>query len=157
MKSKILLCLAALAAFNATAEQRILSDVEADRADCLIAGSMVQCKAWEKADPDGFADFYDRYDPKNSYSVLEIAERWKVADEELIALLEPELLTINSVDSVGGFNPYAVDFKNADQFERNRTLSPDEKYKWLRYRREEIGVCFEDEELNEFGYCIIGD
>lgn len=56
-------------------------------------------------------------------------------------------------DSVGGFNPYSVDFKSADDFEQSLELNADQKWKWLRYRRAEIGICFEDEFLNAKGQC----
>ena len=32
-------------------------------------------------------------------------------------------------------------------------ISPEDKMTWLVYRREEIGVCFEDEYLDEYGKC----
>lgn len=92
----------------------------------------------------------------NLYDVEELSYKWGVSAERLqyIKVKEPHLLEGKAVDSVGGYNPFADNFSNYEALERADQLSAEEKYKWLRYRREEIGVCFEDEELDEFGQCI---
>lgn len=64
---------------------------------------------------------------------------------------EPYLLQKDAVESVGGFNPYTCkrcDVKTLDELEDGR-FTDDQAWKWFRYRREEIGACFEDEEFNE--------
>ena len=88
----------------------------------------------------------------DSWSVDDLAERWNV-EQEIIYNLPERLLQVDAVDSVGGFNPYTVDFKSADDFEQSLELNADQKWKWLRYRRAEIGICFEDEFLNDKGQC----
>ena len=88
----------------------------------------------------------------DSWSVNDLAEHWNV-ERAIIANLPERLLQVDAIDSVGGFNPYAVDFKNADDFEQSVELSHNQKWKWLRYRRAEIGICFEDEFLNADGQC----
>ena len=85
-------------------------------------------------------------------SVDELADRWNV-EQAIIANLPEKLVEVDAIDSVGGFNPYSVDFVDADQFEKSVELNADQKWKWLRYRREEIGICFEDEFLNAKGQC----
>lgn len=88
----------------------------------------------------------------DSWSVNDLAEHWNV--ERAITYNLPErLLQVDAVDSVGGFTPYSVDFKSADDFEQSLELNADQKWKWLRYRRAEIGICFEDEFLNAKGQC----
>lgn len=69
--------------------------------------------------------------------------------------LEPWLFDRESVESVEGFNPYTCEgvrggcgFKTLEQLE-NSFLTDDQAWKWFRYRREEIGACFEDENFNE--------
>ena len=85
-------------------------------------------------------------------SVDELADRWNV-EQAIIANSPAKLVEVDAVDSVGGFNPYSVDFKSADDFEQTLELNADQKWKWLRYRRAEIGICFEDEFLNDKGQC----
>ena len=85
-------------------------------------------------------------------SVDELAVRWNV-ERAIIANLPVKLVEVDAIDSVGGFNPYEVDFKSADDFEQSLELNTDQKWKWLRYRRAEIGICFEDEFLNAEGQC----
>ena len=85
-------------------------------------------------------------------SVDELADRWNV-EQAIIADLPEKLVEVDAIDSVGGFNPYSVDFVDADQFEKSVELNADQKWKWLRYRRAEIGICFEDEFLNANGKC----
>lgn len=85
-------------------------------------------------------------------SVDELADRWNV-EQAIIANLPEKLVEVDAIDSAGGFNPYSVDFVDADQFEKSVELNADQKWKWLRYRREEIGICFEDEFLNAKGQC----
>lgn len=91
----------------------------------------------------------------NLYDVEDLANKWGVMAERVhyIKIKEPHLLEDKAIDSVGGFNPFSVDFGSYEALERAE-LTAEKKYKWLRYRREEIGVCFEDEELDEFGQCI---
>lgn len=63
---------------------------------------------------------------------------------------EPYLLQKEAVESVGGFNPYtcnACNVKTLDELEDGR-FTDDQAWKWFRYRREEIGACFEDEDYN---------
>ena len=88
----------------------------------------------------------------DSWSVNDLAERWHV-ERAIIANLPEHLLEVDAIESVGGFNPYSVDFKSADDFEQSLELNADQKWKWLRYRRAEIGICFEDEFLNSDGQC----
>lgn len=92
----------------------------------------------------------------NLYDVEDLANKWGVMAERLqyIKVKEPHLLEDKAVDSVGGFNPFTVEFDSYEALERAEHLTAEQKYKWLRYRREEIGVCFEDEELDEFGQYI---
>ena len=85
-------------------------------------------------------------------SVDGLADRWNV-ERVIIANLPAKLVEADAVDSVVGFNPYSVDFKSADDFEQSLELNADQKWKWLRYRRAEIGICFEDEFLNAQGQC----
>lgn len=84
--------------------------------------------------------------------VNELADRWNV-EQAIIANLPEKLVEVDAVDSVGGFNPYTVDFKSVDDFEQSLELNANQKWKWLRYRRAEIGICFEDEFLNTKGQC----
>lgn len=84
--------------------------------------------------------------------VNELANRWNV-EQATIANLPAKLVEVDAVDSVGGFNPYSEDFKSVDDFEQSLELNADQKWKWLRYRRAEIGICFEDEFLNAQGKC----
>lgn len=85
-------------------------------------------------------------------NVGELADRWNV-NQSIIANLPAKLVEVDAIDSVGGFNPYSVDFKSTDDFEQSLELNADQKWKWLRYRRAEIGICFEDEFLNAKGQC----
>lgn len=104
--------------------------------------------------PPTAAEVTDPYHA-NLYDVEDLANKWGVMAERLqyIKIKEPHLLEDKAIDSVGGFNPFADDFGSYEALERAE-LTAEQKYKWLRYRREEIGVCFEDEELDEFGQCI---
>lgn len=88
----------------------------------------------------------------DSWNVDELADHWNV-EQAIIANLPAKLVEVDAVDSVGGFNPYSVDFKSVDDFEQSLELNADQKWKWLRYRRAEIGICFEDEFLNDNGKC----
>ena len=88
----------------------------------------------------------------DSWSVNDLAERWHV-ERAIIANLPAHLLEVDAIESVGGFNPYAVNFTSADDFDQSVELDHNQKWKWLRYRRAEIGICFEDEFLNADGQC----
>lgn len=88
----------------------------------------------------------------DSWNVDDLADHWQ-AKQEIIANLPAKLVEVDAVDSVGGFNPYSVEFKSTDDFEQSLELNADQKWKWLRYRRAEIGICFEDEFLNDNGKC----
>lgn len=64
---------------------------------------------------------------------------------------EPYLLQKEAVESVGGFNPYTCkqcDVKTLEELGDGR-FTDDQAWKWFRYRREEIGACFEDEQFND--------
>lgn len=92
----------------------------------------------------------------NLYDVEDLAKKWGVDAERLqyIKVKEPHLLEDKAIDSVGGYNPFVDDFASYDALERAE-LTAEQKYKWLRYRREEIDVCFfEDEEVDYLGQCI---
>lgn len=88
--------------------------------------------------------------------IEDVAHRWGVDAERLFVVYEgkPELLSREAVESVGGFNPFSVDFADYEALERS-ALTENQAYKWLRYRREEIGVCFEDEEMSDLGVCVV--
>lgn len=67
------------------------------------------------------------------------------------AEVEPYLLQRYEIESVGGFNPYtceSCDVRTLDELEDGR-FTDDQAWKWFKYRREEIGACFEDETFNE--------
>lgn len=50
------------------------------------------------------------------------------------------------------FDPWAYNPKTLEEFDA-LPISDEDKWTWLIYRREEIGVCFEDEFLNGQGQC----
>lgn len=50
------------------------------------------------------------------------------------------------------FDPMAYNPKTYEEL-MALPISPEDKMTWLVYRREEIGVCFEDEYLDENGKC----
>ena len=127
-------------------------DVRADREACLVVGSVEACERWERAEPETSGKYWGQVWTGNGWSVALLADFWSV-DAEVIANLDFDLLVDEAVQSVAGFNPYSVDFKNADDFIESKRLNDDQKWKWLRYRRAEIGVCFEDEFLNAEGHC----
>lgn len=52
------------------------------------------------------------------------------------------------------FDPCAYNPKTVEEFNA-LPISNEDKWTWLIYRREEIGVCFEDEFLNGQGQCEI--
>lgn len=54
------------------------------------------------------------------------------------------------------FDPYAYNPKTLEELDE-LPLSDQDRWTWLRYRRAEIGVCFEDEYLDEFGHCQVED
>lgn len=142
--------LVGLVATTAVAEP--LYDVKDDRSACLVVGSFEACERWEQVEPDASRLYWRNVYTTHGWSVAALADYWGV-DVEKIAMLDLSLLSNEAVDSVDGFNPYKVDFKNADEFERSDKLNHDQKWKWLRYRRMELGVCFEDEFLNGQGQC----
>lgn len=125
-------------------------DVQADREACLVVGSVEACERWERAEPETSGKYWTM----NGWSVAALADFWGV-DADVIANIAIELLVDEAVQSVDRFNPYSVDFKNVDDFEQSKELNDDQKWKWLRYRRAEIGICFEDEFLNAEGQCEI--
>lgn len=129
-------------------------DVRADREACLVVGSVEACERWERAEPETSGKYWGQVWTGNGWSVASLADFWGV-DAEVIANIAIELLVDEAVQSVDRFNPYSVDFKNADDFEQSKELNDDQKWKWLRYRRAEIGICFEDEFLNAEGQCEI--
>lgn len=81
-----------------------------------------------------------------------LANAWNV-ELSTVQALPLELRTISAVESADGFNPFSVNFENVEAFENDTTLDHNQAWKWLRYRREEIGICFEDEFLNVDGRC----
>lgn len=127
-------------------------DVQADREACLVVGSVEACERWERAEPETSGKYWGQVWTGNGWSVRALADFWGV-DAEVIANIAIELLVDEAVQSVDRFNPYSVDFKNADDFVESKRLNDDQKWKWLRYRRAEIGICFEDEFLNAEGHC----
>lgn len=129
-------------------------DVRADREACLVVGSVEACERWERAEPETSGEYWGQVWTDNGWSVVALADFWGV-DAEVIANLDISLLVDEAVQSVARFNPYAVNFKNADDFVKSNGLNDDQKWKWLRYRRAEIGICFEDESMNEFNQCVV--
>lgn len=70
------------------------------------------------------------------YTIFDMMEKWGLTLKQAESI---DLLNQDSVDSVGGFNPFSV------EKEHFSWLTKEEKYKFLRYRRAELGICFEDE------------
>lgn len=52
------------------------------------------------------------------------------------------------------FDPWAYNPTTYEEF-NELPISEQDKWTWLLYRREDIGVCFEDEFLNENGQCEV--
>lgn len=84
---------------------------------------------------------------------VEVFAKWanlNLERAEEKAKAEPYLLQKDAMESAGGFNPYTCtrcNVKTLDELEDGR-FTDDQVWKWFRYRREEIGACFEDEEFN---------
>ena len=152
MRLKIAVICGLVAAVGAVANP--FDDVRADREACLVVGSVEACERWERAEPETSGKYWGQVWTGNGWSVQALAGFWGV-DADVIANIAIELLVDEAVQSVERFNPYSVDFKNADDFEQSKELNDDQKWKWLRYRRAEIGICFEDEFLNAEGQCEI--
>lgn len=76
------------------------------------------------------------------YTIFDMMEKWGLTLKQAESI-DFDLLDQDSVDSVGGFNPFSV------EKEHFSWLTKEEKYKFLRYRRAELGVCFEDEVYNK--------
>lgn len=89
---------------------------------------------------------------------VEVFSLWSGADLKTvqeIAERDPQLLEPKIVNSVGFFNPYVYDFGTVEELEASE-LTDEQVFKWLRYRRHEIKVCFEDESYNaESGFCEV--
>lgn len=151
MRKIALLCglVASVGAF-ATPEK---DDLNAVRFDCVAVGSVEACERWEQYDPVNSSEYWGQVWTGNGWTVQALADLWGV-DVDVIANLDQKLLLSENVDSAVNFNPWAVDFKDADGFEKSDKLNPDQAWKWLRYRRAEIGICFEDESMDEHGQCV---
>lgn len=128
------------------------ADVGEVKEACFTGGGVEACQAWERLDPENSRLYWVNVHTLNGWSVPALADLWGV-DVDVIARLDPKLLSNEAVESAVRFNPYAVDFADADDFEKSDKLNPDQAWKWLRYRRAEIGICFEDEFLNDQGQC----
>lgn len=72
------------------------------------------------------------------YTIFDMMEKWGLTLKQAESI-DFSLLDQDSIDSVGGFNPFSV------EKEHFSWLTKEEKYKFLRYRRPELGICFEDE------------
>ena len=70
-----------------------------------------------------------------------------LVEVEAIAERDPDLLLPQSVQTENGFNPYTLEFDSVDALAASE-LTDGEVFKFLRYRREDLQVCFEDEIYN---------
>lgn len=59
---------------------------------------------------------------------------------------------INDHCATEQFDMWAYNPKTIEEFDA-LPLSNQERWTWLIHRREEIGICFEDEYLDEYGKC----
>lgn len=104
-------------------------------------------------------EYAERGNSQQEQKIEFLSDYWGV-DRETLRKLDPELLTAEQISSVGGFNPYSVEIdpssaETVDEMASIADLTTDEIYKFLRYRREEVGICFEDEEMDDKGQCVV--
>lgn len=89
-----------------------------------------------------------------------VLKSWGASRGQILKVegFSPWLLEAEALNSAEGFNPYAVEFENVEAFDADTKLTDDQAWKWLRYRRAELGVCFEDEEFDSVaGVCVVAD
>lgn len=127
------------------------SELEQIQERCIMQTDIKACEHWEAVDPDSYADAF----PYQAYDLEGIAAMWGVDLKRLEALYakSPWLFKESNINSEEGFNPFSVDFANAEEFDRS-DLTEAQAWKWLKYRREEIGACFEDESFVN-GECVV--
>lgn len=93
---------------------------------------------------------YD-YDPVS----VEYFAKWaklSIGDAKEVSEEEPYLLQKEAIESVNGFNPFKCkkcSVKTLSELHDGR-FTEDQAFKWFRYRRAEIGECFEDEVYNPY-------
>lgn len=120
---------------------------------CLNTSDFASCEMWQEYDPKGFEQF-----TPYEYQFLEVedlAGLWgvSVATIQKAVADNPQLLQVKAVESEFHFNPFSV---NLEQLEQEPKRNADRIYKWLRYRRNELGVCFEDERFDEnLDRCVV--
>lgn len=133
-----------------------IDNVQANRVACVVKDNIEACERWWQGDPTTSKAYWQNVWTGKGLRVQELAHRWGV-DPVKIASLEVWLLQVDAVESASQFNPWSVDFKSIADFEESDKLSPNQKWKWLRYRRAELGMCFEDETMNKFNQCEVLD
>lgn len=118
---------------------------------CIMQSDVEACSVWENEDPQSYARAF----PYEYFDLEGLAEMWGVDAKRLEALYgkSPWLFKEQSINSEGGFNPFSVDFVDGEAFSRS-DLTDGQAWKWLKYRREEIGLCYEDEQRVN-GECVV--
>lgn len=89
-----------------------------------------------------------------------VLKSWGASRGQILKIegFSPWLLGAEALNSADGFNPYAVKFESVEEFDADTDLTDEQAWKWLRYRRAELGVCFEDEEFDSVaGVCVVVD
>lgn len=87
-----------------------------------------------------------------------VLKSWGASRGQILKIegFSPWLLGAEALNSADGFNPYSVEFASVEAFDADTKLTDDQAWKWLRYRRAELGVCFEDEEFDSVaGVCVV--